>query len=79
MAKVSDGERKMQHAEYQNRKGAWKQANGRRINLAPEEPPLGEAGMKGKVRNGNLSSKNRKQMDERKSEEGKSTESESKR
>ena len=45
--------------------------------LAPEEPPLGETGMKGKVRNGNLSSKNRNQTDERKCGEEKSTESES--
>ena len=34
--------------------------------LAPEEPPLGETGMKGKVRNGNLSSRNDWYVDERK-------------
>ena len=45
--------------------------------LAPEEPPLGEAGVKGKVRNGNLSSKNLSWMDERKYGEEESTESES--
>lgn len=45
--------------------------------LAPEEPPLGEAGMKGKVRNGDLSSKNQRRVDERKQGEEESTESES--
>ena len=42
--------------------------------LAPEEPPLGEAGMKGKVRNGNLSSMNRNGTDERKGREEESAE-----
>ena len=42
--------------------------------LAPEEPPLGEAGMKGKVRNGNLSSMNRNGTDERKGLEEESAE-----
>ena len=48
--KQRSGERKLQEAEYRNRKDGMRDQAGRKRKEAPEEPPSGDAGKKGKER-----------------------------